>query len=210
MTLIARGILGWDAPERRENRYGALNIAATPYDVGPVAEVFFDREAVSRLVGSKVRLTAVVRETRTSGHCGDRSLGIKPSTPEVGEILVLGVGALAMGKNHEGEPTVILMPGDGRAELWIDPRLLYRLHDQTVELHVEPTDEPCSPPPDIPPATEGMVSTGDGFQVKKVHIPPKGSLLLDLPPTIERLGGGMFAMHYETPPDGTPIKILND
>lgn len=209
MTLIARGILGWDAPERRDNRYGALNITDAPFDKGPVTEVFFDRVVASRLTGNKVRLTAIVREARTSGHCGDRSLGIKPSTPEVGEVIVLGIGALAVGKNYEGGPTVILMPGDGREELWIDPRLLYRLHDQTVELHVEPTDEPCSPPPDIPPAVEGMVSTGDGFQVKKVHIPSSGSLRLDLKPTIERLGDGMVSMRYETPPDGTPIKILD-
>lgn len=212
MTLIARGILGWDAPERRENRYGAINIAAAPYAKGPVTEVIFDREVASHLAGSKVRLTAVVREARTSGHCGDLALGIKPSTPEVGESIVLGVGALALGRNHNGEPTVILMPDDGRTELWIDPRLLYRLHDQTVELHVEPTEEPCSPAPDLSPPAEGMVSTGDGyFQVKKVALPPDGlGLKVDIKPTFEHHGGGMFSLRYENPPEGAPVRILKD
>jgi hypothetical protein len=48
------------------------------------------------------------------------------------------------GTQSDGVPAVVLRPGDPRDELWIDPRKLYRLHDQTVELLIEETEDAFS------------------------------------------------------------------
>ena len=68
--------------------------------------------------------------------------------PDVGEVVDLGVGTIAIQPSWEASGVAVaLRPDDGRADFWIDPRKLYRLHDQTVELFAEPTDEPADPPP---------------------------------------------------------------
>jgi hypothetical protein len=46
--------------------------------------------------------------------------------------------------------TLIMAPGDGRKERWIDPRKLCRLHNQTVELSVEETTDAFDVAPDMP------------------------------------------------------------
>jgi hypothetical protein len=47
-------------------------------------------------------------------------------------------------ENSVARRTVIMAPDDGRERFWIDPRQLYKLHDQTVELYMEETTEKFS------------------------------------------------------------------
>src|SRR5581483_2436230 len=147
--LVGRGIFGWDSSERRTNRYGAIHLSNGPYSGPDRAEVFHNREALGRAFGMKVRLTVKVVESRKSTHVGDQALKISPSQPSVGEEIDLGVGDLDLEQGYDGTPDIVLQPGDRRKELWIDPRKLYRLHDQTVEVFIEETSEPYSPKPDI-------------------------------------------------------------
>lgn len=88
------------------------------------------------------------------------------------------------------------MPSDGREEFWCDPRVWYRLHDQTVELWIEETDEPESPDPSVHFAdidNDDAISNGDGtLQIKT----KKSISELKIAPKIERLtfGNGLFSV----------------
>lgn len=194
MIKIAHGIFGWCATERRSNRYGAVHLASSPYEGGECATVFLDYEALAKLSGRRVKLTCKVVETRSSGHIGDAFLGIVPTTPEVNEEVVLGVGLLRTDSSYDPAlPDLVLQPNDGRTELWIDPRKLYRLHDQTVDIFAEETQEDFTPMADLECEDPGAISNGDGsFQVKKIA---EGSRLL---PDVKSLGGGTFVMGFPT------------
>lgn len=136
MTRIGTGIFGWSGAERRSNRYGAVHLGAENESVK--MKDIIDRPRLLRFAGKRVRIECVVLETRESGHIGDLFLGIYPSTPEVGERVELGVGTLGLiDPDWDGLPSFVLRPDDGRADLWIDPCKLYRLHDQTVEMLME-------------------------------------------------------------------------
>lgn len=140
----AYGIFDWQIFERRSQRYGAFQLNDSTWDSAPNVKVVGrrDEQGLSRLNGHKVKVTVTVVETRDSTHCGDSFLEILPSTPKVGEVIVLGVGTLRVRAD-----TIELEPNDGRERLWLDPHLLYRLHSQTVEVHIELTDEDFHPAP---------------------------------------------------------------
>lgn len=208
MARIGLGVLGWDRDERVSNRYGSVYLGRDAYPDRGVCPYFeVDREALARLEGQRVRLWAYVLEVRQSGHIGDLFLGVSPSTPEVASEHVLGVGVLRVGKGYDGSSRVVLEPLDGRPELWMDPRVLYRLHDQTVELFAEVTDEPGSVVEPFEEAEpDGMLSTGEvepggvaasgsevmaqTFQTKGVPLPERAC------PEPERLGEGLFALDF--------------
>ena len=201
MKKIAHGVFGWDAGERQTNRYGGFQLVDRPYE-GPVAATpSFDRDSAAEYVGKRVRVVAKVVEARKSGHAGDKFLKCYPTTPDVGEEIVLGVGIFGLTTNSYDRSIVKveLEPEDGRRELWIDPRRLYRLHDQTVDLFVEETNEPCSPKAEFQESeADGMISNGDGsFQVKNVELSGRTRIH----PRIESLGDGMFIM---SPPASAP------
>jgi hypothetical protein len=84
----------------------------------------------------------------------------------------------------------MLVPADGRGMLWLDPRKLYRLHDQTVELFVEETADDFSPKPELceKVSKDEVLSTGDGFMQVKGEDPRQ------VLPSVESLGGGMFVV----------------
>lgn len=194
-TKIASGVFGWDSGERRSNRYGSVQIRSSPYDGNVVATVTYDRKAMEALTGKRVRLVCSVVQTRASGHVGDAFLKIKPSTPMAGDVIELGVGVLFVADGYDGLPEIGLMPEDGRRELWIDPRQLYRLHDQTVDLYAEETEDPCSPPPDLSSDADGAISNGDGTMQVKTRGMPYGAVQVQ--PNVERIGDGLFSV---TPP----------
>ena len=76
---------------------------------------------------------------------------------------------------------------DGRSDFWIDPRLFYRLHDQTVEVTVAETDEDFTPAPNLREAKIGAWANGDGsLQVKKVR---EGFVIGS---KVTPIGGGAF------------------
>lgn len=138
---LGRGVLTWDASERRSDRYGAvwlipegensLTEGRPPSLVDAVHNLEWD--------GSEGELIAVVTATRESTHIGDLAHGIFPQTPEVGEIIVLGEGALFFETAPFGGFTVGLRPRDQRSCLWLDIRKLYRAHEQSVELFFHPS-----------------------------------------------------------------------
>jgi hypothetical protein len=199
---VGHGVFGWEGNERRSNRYGAVHLADRPFEGSDRAKLFIDREVLERLRGKRVRLTAVVEVSRESGHCGDMGLQIFPTRPEVGEEIDLGVGILVIEPGYDGTPDIVLRPGDGRRMLWMDPRQLYRLHDQTASVYVEETTEAFHPAPDIHASSErAAYDTGDGYyQVKHVQ---DGDRVL---PIVKDLGGGMFMLDAQ-PGKGMPLEV---
>lgn len=167
--LVGKGIFGWDRADRRTRRYGGVQLHTTNYAQSVTVDAQVHQEAIHNLQG-RVRLYGKVIESRVSGHVGDLFLRIKPTQPEVGEIVELGVGQIVLeASSYSPLPCILLTPEDGRREFWMDPHKLYRLHDQTVELYAEETDLPCHEAPYFETATAGMKAVGGGtFQVSGV------------------------------------------
>jgi hypothetical protein len=141
--LIGKGIVAWGPGERHTNRYGVVLLRGTTYHTDVTYPEELDVMVLGAMKG-RVRLTCKVLEARESGHCGDFDLGIQPTTPSVGEELEIGVGRIDW---NPALPGILLRPDDGREDFWIDPRILYRLHDQTIELYAEETEDPCHADP---------------------------------------------------------------
>ena len=200
--LVGSGVFGWEGAERRTNRYGAMHLSDRPYDGKDRAKLHIDREVLSRLEGKRVRLTVKVTATRESGHVGDLALRIFPERPAEGEVIDLGVGILAIEPGYDGTPDLALWPGDGRKAFWMDPRKLYRLHDQSVEVYLEETTDAFSPVPCIRDDKKGQAhDTGDGhYQVKHVE---EGDKVL---PAVRSLGDGAFLIDH-TPGKGMPLGV---
>lgn len=135
-----RGIFAWGADERRSDRYGFITVTPENYDLSASSPVSIDdQEGFAALAGRRARITAVVVEARRSGHIGDLFRGFHPSTPKVGKQFKLGEGTLRI-KPAAWSGIGLefgLEPDDGRQTDWFDPRKLYKLHDQTVEITVE-------------------------------------------------------------------------
>jgi hypothetical protein len=198
------GVFMWDGAERRSNRYGSFYPTDTTFGENPDTRVnaFIDQGVLRKLKGKRVKVTAKVVISRKSGHVGDLFLHVYPSQPAVGEEVVLGVGDLDS-EIQGGLPAPVLRPGDGRTELWIHPEKLYRLHDQTVTIYVEETDEDYSPAPQLKVDNTGAVGVGNGYiQAKKIEIEDGDKMA----PKVERLGDGLFLVggEYEK---GEPVPI---
>lgn len=126
--VIGTGRLSWDRSERVSDRYGTVQLFDGDAEVTP------DLAFVRATVPARGHLIAKVLYTRKSEHVGDLFRGIFPSTPDVGEIIDLGEGTLFSEGNSVG-----LFPDDRRESDWLDPKKLYRAHDQDVMLIFEPT-----------------------------------------------------------------------
>jgi hypothetical protein len=187
---IGYGIFSWASIERQSDRYGSFYLGQEAIG-GAISEASLDSEALRTFTGARVKVTAKVLEARRSGHVGDLSHSIFPTTPEVGEVVEIGVGCIGTESNSwDGTVNIFLKPEDGREEFWLDPHKLYRLHDQTVEIYVECTSDPCHPPPILNRADESAINNGDGsYQVKTTRKEVK------VLPNVERLGDGLFALH---------------
>lgn len=154
VTQLGEGVLNWPRGERTADRYGAVMLLEEipAIDEGeysasleewlailqqPVAD-FADapEDAFGRLVAKVIR-------TRPSYHVGDLFREIYPPAdpadfPEVGSEHVLGEGTLFVVLEDGSEiPLVGVAPADGREADWLDPKVLYLLHNQTVELRFE-------------------------------------------------------------------------
>lgn len=126
MEEIGTGVLDWDREEGISDRYGAVMLfdRARPHQ-GPI-------RLPRRSEGAHGRLIALVRETRETSHIGDLFHKIYPVKPNVGDSFVLGEGTLFFANDAVG-----LIPHDGRKTLWLDIHVLYRVHNQTVDLLFE-------------------------------------------------------------------------
>ena len=125
---VGFGRLSWNPSERVSDRYGTVSLWRL--DANERVEI------ETELSGMTGRLIAVIKGTRKSGHIGDIFRCISPSTPAVGDEIVLGVGTVFYSGSDIG-----LEPQDGRQSDWLDPRALYRCHDQTVELVFEKKED---------------------------------------------------------------------
>jgi hypothetical protein len=195
----------WDGYERRSRRYGYVYVANSNYDNSVNVEVTTLKDIMGEFVGKRVRLTALVTEARKSGHAGDRfcSPNMFPVMPNVGEEIFVGIGEFSTTTDRDSATGAAdgiafgVVPADGRDYFWIDPKVLYRLHDQTVEFYVEETEELDLPLTDVRDLSQGgveSISNGDGsFQMVGKRIGPTVKVL----PKITRLGEGCFLMSHD-------------
>lgn len=207
MPTIGHGIISWDGYERRSRRYGSLYLDSKNVDENTSAEVSIDLDALAALKGQRVCITCTIVADRESGHAGDCALGISPVRPQRGDIIEVGVGILDLAPCpwSAGGMAIMLRPTDGRTELWIDPRALYKLHDQTVEVDIEQTDRPDSPVPDLTFAPPGAWSNGDGsIQVSGAAF-QEGVVIQS---EIQSLGNGLYHISQQQPgPRGHRLKV---
>lgn len=147
-TFLGEGRLNWTRYERIGDRYGAVMLQTAGGDFDGLHEAADARYAAfeDAPFGRRGRLVAEVVETRPSPHIGDLFHGFEPGGATVGARIVLGEGTLfdalrehdPRGYGWEREfPGVGLFPDDGRDTFWLDPKALYRCHEQTVRLDFE-------------------------------------------------------------------------
>lgn len=214
MHPIGSGIFTWCAAERMSGRYGAFFLAPTDFSETVVRPVHLDLPALSDLEGLHVRITVGVVESRPSGHGGDQALKVFPGAPPAaGTMIQLGVGRLVLMDHSDFDPDahptqvgIGLAPSDGRHLLWLDPEILYLLHDQTVELFIEPTTDPESPPSPLVAreVEDGVYVNADGqtMQIRGTSLMNSASIMV-LPEVMASAGGIVL-----TPPAPAPGKRL--
>lgn len=128
MTVkLGEGFLNWHRAERITDRYGAIMLfkdANPEDDANTIALTSVEESTYGELF-------VVIKETRESHHIGDWARGLYPSTPKQGSRLSLGKGTLFFDEHNQ----VGLKPTDGRDHDWLNPRNLYKAHEQLVELY---------------------------------------------------------------------------
>lgn len=141
--VIGQGTLSWHRYERVSNRYGAVYIGKRKEGLCDHDDSWGVVPVDLSVEGKKGTLVAFVLSTRQSGHIGDIALGITPTTPTVGERIILGTGTFfRVTDERSGSPFTEgaaheqfgLQPDDEREDLWLDVKALYRCHDQEVRL----------------------------------------------------------------------------
>ena len=201
MHRIGSGIFSWCSVERQSGRYGAFFLA--PSDFGETVQrpVHLDVQALGALRGRHVRIAVEIVESRPSGHAGDRFLEVFPGAPPpVGSVIELAVGRMILVdqsdipvRDHPTRIGIGILPSDGRTHLWLDPRILYVLHDQTVAVLVEETTDPETPPSPLlqQPVEDGVIMNPDGtLQLRGAAF--MASPVIRIVPEIEPLPGGGF------------------
>jgi hypothetical protein len=136
--VLGEGILNWNTGERQTDRYGSVMLTRIPMN-NPLGEKLGYTSLDEKFEGKHGSLTATVTLNRLSPHIGDLFRGLyPPKTPTpIGTELLLGIGTVFFEDNREGGPCVGLSPDDGRQNDWLDPEVLYKLHNQTVVLFFE-------------------------------------------------------------------------
>lgn len=132
---LGTGRLSWPRNERVCDRYGAVMLMA---DGDSFVEPSRYVNPTDAPVGQRGTLVAEVLETRESTHIGDLFRGLFPETLEVGERIVLGTGTFFVEDTDWGAVLMGLSPDEPRNSDWLDPKALYRAHEQTVRLTFEP------------------------------------------------------------------------
>lgn len=137
--VVGEGFFGWGGRERRSDRYGFVSLwkSIELKDGDHFATCGLEIDlSLESIRGKQGKLRAVVLETRESHHIGDIFHGFSPSTPEVGDVIELGVGRVTIDhmdcENKTGR--IGIRPDDEREVFWLNPHNLYRAHDQTVRL----------------------------------------------------------------------------
>jgi len=135
---------------------------------------------------------------------GDLTYGIKPSRPNVGEEVDLGVGTLLLYPAADATVSIQfgLQPDDERERFWFNPEKLYRLHEQTVDVFIWPTTAACTPawaPPVRTTGAPSVTDAGDGnFQAK--HATDTEAVRAVRNASVQRIGDGLFKVGYDPKP----------
>ncbi len=163
---FARGAVIWPYRERQIDRYGFIGLQDTElakgfdpkedkgkgdddFETQEILEAHLDLDMLREQEDKQVYLVLTVVGARQSPHMGDTVRGIKASTPQVGEQIVLGPGKLAWYEDPDTGPNLLagrwfgvwfgLLP-DNPLKLtdWLDPVKLYRVLHQTVDVSIYP------------------------------------------------------------------------
>lgn len=134
-TLLGIGVLTWARGERVSDRYGSVYLMPEGHNSMIQDESYIP---LSHDADGQGRLITEVIATRKSTHIGDLFRGFFPETPEVGNRFTLGEGTLWFETEDWGDQ-VGLAPDDDRDTDWLDPAVLYQVHEQTVRLLFERT-----------------------------------------------------------------------
>jgi hypothetical protein len=134
---LAIGILSWPRFERVTDRYGTVMIGESLDGVKDTARPHCKTFTVP--AGEHGALCAEVLESRASRHIGDIVRGFYPHQTPRGSIRLLGRGRLFTETTEDGSQTVGVQPDDGRESDWMNPRVLYDLHEHTVRLFFLPS-----------------------------------------------------------------------
>lgn len=195
LKTLATGILCWEASERRSQRYGFVFLCEKTYEGLAKASPTLNVDLLNKIEEKRVHLIAEILQARRSGHLGDAALNILPERPKNGQVFDLGIGKFVT-ETCESTPLKVqfgLEPSDGRPTLWLDPRILYRLHDQTVRILAIETAEPDSDAPSIR-LRKGVFAAGDNnVQVAGEKYATAKSVTIA--PIIIPLGDGAFSVH---------------
>ncbi len=213
MHLIATGVLGWSKYERQSKEYGFIGIEKDGYNKAKCEKPFFDETTIKSLVGQRVRLIAVVTETRDSEHVGDMFLffpgtedHVKPTRPNVGDKIEIGVGVLQIKRDDQFENTMFGVDSTGK-KFQMDPVALYKLHDQTVNVFIEKTDDPVSPPTRLIWEKGDKIGRGAGDNYIQMNMVVDENDTIKITPKTESLGGGCFAFHPPTGEVGEKLEV---
>jgi hypothetical protein len=145
-AVTLTGALTWFSTERRTDRYGGIMLCHKVVDVNAGGDsATINMNALLPFIGKRVHITAKVLVSKKSCHMGDHFRNIGPSKTPVGEVLDLGIGRLCDLEYVTGRDQSIIFCRDGRERLndWMDPHILYRLHDHVVKLTI--TDASAEP-----------------------------------------------------------------
>lgn len=215
MRTLGSGIFTWCSSERRSSRYGTFFLAPSDFEESVRRDVHLDVAALRALEGQNVRIAFRILESRPSGHVGDQFLRVFPGAPPPpGSVIELAVGPLLLAdhshhpvRHHPTQVGIGTVPSDGRTELWLDPRVLYVLHDQTVELLIEGTADPESAPSPLldQPVDDGVIMTADGETMQLRGAGFEACSFVTILPDIEPVSGGFRI----TPPRPEPGKRMN-
>jgi hypothetical protein len=213
--LVATGVLGWGKYERQSKEYGYIAIEPTGYGEKAKSgiEPHFDTALLNSLIGKRVRLTALVRETRKSEHVGDLYLyypgttdPLLPTQPEKNAVIEIGVGPLQFKLDDQFVNPMLGVNTTG-GKFQMDPEQLYKLHDQTVDLYVEETDDPITPPTRMEWDRDGTrgTMTGDGF-IQLNTIVTEGDVIR-AKPDIKSHGDGLFSISPPSTKAGNKFEV---
>jgi hypothetical protein len=129
---LGTGTFGWHRFERQSDRYGTVGL----WDDNDLAADYV--EGIKKVpLGTRGALRAEVLEQRESGHIGDLARGIDTrQRVDEGNVVTLGEGTFIR-ENYARGTYAGVQPYEPRDTDWLDPKLLYQLHDSEVRLFFE-------------------------------------------------------------------------
>lgn len=122
MISLGKGVLTWNALERRSDRYGAVWLMDDGHTSLDPSEPnrLLNPDALRDVQGKRGTLTAEVIEPRDSTHIGDLFRGLFPSRPVKYESITLGSGEIFIEHDGHAGDVVGVLPDDGRENDWLN------------------------------------------------------------------------------------------